>query len=77
MPTKNPRLNIVLEKPLYDVIKTLAYGEGISMSLKARDLIQNAIEYSEDAMLTKVAEHRDATFNRKKALCLKKVLSLK
>jgi hypothetical protein len=47
------------------------------MSLKARDLIQNAIEYSEDAMLTKVAEHRDATFNRKKALCLKKVLSLK
>jgi len=77
MPTKHPRLNIVLEKPLYDVIKTLAHKEGISLSLKARDLIHDALEYSEDAMLTKIAEHRAKSFNRKKALTHEQVLSMK
>ena len=46
MPTKNPRLNIVLEKPLYDVIKTLAYGEGIS-----RSIITKAIKLARQYMI--------------------------
>ncbi len=77
MPTKHPRLNIVIEKPLYEAIKTLAHKEGISLSLKARDLIHEALEYSEDAMLTKVAEHREKSFSKKKALTHKQLLSLK
>ena len=44
MATKNPRLNIVLEPPLYQTIKRLAEKDGISLSLKARDLIRLALE---------------------------------
>jgi len=77
MATKNPRINVVIEKPLYDAIKGLAHSEGISMSLKARDLLRNALEYSEDSMLTKIAEHREKSFNRKKAFTHKQILKLK
>jgi len=37
MPTKNPRINVVLEKPLYNSIERLAKKEGVSLSLKVRD----------------------------------------
>ncbi len=37
MPTKNPRVNVVLEKPLYDVIASWARRDGISLSMKVRE----------------------------------------
>jgi len=68
MTTKHPRLNVVLEPPLYAAILKLAKKEGVSLSLKARDLIREALEYCEDLHWTKQARVRERTFSKKKAL---------
>ena len=68
MPAKNPRLNVVLEKPLYDTIGRLASRDGVSLSLKVRDLVKEALEIEEDMALARVAEAREKSFDRKKAL---------
>ena len=67
MPTKNPRLNIVLEPDLFSIIKKIADKEKVSMSLKARELIKNALEIYEDILLVSAADRRSTSFNRKKA----------
>ena len=72
MATKMPRLNVVLEPPVYFAIVKMAKREGISLSSKARDLIREAIEFCEDAYWAKQAGLRERTFNRKKALSHKK-----
>jgi len=43
MPTKLPRIHVVLEKPLYKRLKGLAKRAGLSMSLEARELIRSAM----------------------------------
>jgi len=58
MATKNPRLQILLEKPLYAAVAALAGEEGVSMSTKARDLIREALEHLEDVALSEVVEIR-------------------
>lgn len=68
MPTKNPRVNVVLEKPLYLAIEHLAKREGISLSLKVRDLVKEALEIEEDMALSILAEERERTFKRSTAL---------
>lgn len=73
MSTKHPRLNVVLEPSLYAAILRLARKEGISLSLKARDLIRQALEYCEDIYWAKQAKIREKTFSRKKAIKHKKV----
>ncbi|MBI4055586.1 MAG: hypothetical protein HY402_05585 [Elusimicrobia bacterium] len=60
MPTKNPRLQVMLERPIYKTIASLAEKEGISMSLKARDLIREALEHLEDITLARIVEERAA-----------------
>jgi hypothetical protein len=64
MPAKNPRVNVVLEKPLYDSVRRLATKEEISLSLKIRDLIKDGLEAQEDIVLAEVAEEREKTFRR-------------
>jgi len=73
MATKNPRLNVVLEPPLYSIIKELAKKEGVSLSLKARDLMRQAIEYCENAYWAEEASKRERTFNKKAALSHKQI----
>lgn len=68
MPTTNPRVNIVLEKPLYMSLKKLAEKDGVSLSTKVRDLIREALEEYEDAFLLSVAQERAKTFKREKAI---------
>ena len=68
MPTKNPRINVVLEKPLYTRIERLAKRDGISLSLKVRDLVKEALEIEEDIALSSFAEERERTFSKAKAL---------
>ena len=68
MPTKNPRINVVLEKPLYNSVERLAERDGVSLSLKVRDLVKEALEIEEDIGLAKLAEIREKTFNRKRSL---------
>jgi predicted DNA-binding protein len=68
VPAKNPRVNIVVEPPLYSVMHDLAASEGVSMSTLARDLIREAIELREDVALADFADTRMKTFDRKAAL---------
>jgi len=68
MPSKNPRINVVLEKPLYNNVERLAERDGVSLSLKVRDLVKEALEIEEDIGLSKLVETREKTFNRKKSL---------
>ena len=68
MPTKNPRINVVLEKPLYNSIERLAKREGISLSLKVRDLVKEALEMEEDIALSRFASEREKTFRKTKAV---------
>ena len=48
MPTKNPRLSVVLDPVLHKSLDKLARQEGISLSLAARDLIKEGLEIRED-----------------------------
>ena len=73
MATKNPRLNVVLEPPLYYSLKRLAKNDGTSLSLKARDLIRESLEEYEDGHWVKEANEREKTFHPKKALSHKDI----
>ena len=73
MATKMPRLNVVLEPPVYFTIVKMAKKEGISLTLKARDLIKEALEFCEDAYWVKQAQVRERTFSHKRALTHKQV----
>ena len=75
MPTTNPRLNVVLEPPLYSMLRHLAKRDGVSLSLKARDLIRLAFEYCEDMYWTNEAAKREKTFSKKAALSHKQAWS--
>ena len=68
MPAKNPRINVVLEKSLYHSIERLASRDGVSLSLKVRDLVKKALEIEEDIALSAFAEERDRTLTKSKAL---------
>lgn len=68
MPTKLPRLNVVIEPQVYRTILKLSKREGLSMSLIARDLLREALAMYEDTYWAKRAEEREATFLRRKAL---------
>ena len=67
MPAKNPRVNIVVEPPLYRAMHDLAASQGLSLSTVARDLIREAIEFREDVSLAAFADTRMKTFRRKAA----------
>ena len=73
MPTKNPRINVVLEKPLYSALHGLAEDEGISLSMLMRDLVKEALELREDRELADFAAERENDFDRRKALSHKEV----
>lgn len=73
MPTENPRVNIVVEPPLYGLMHDLAQAQGLSLSALARDLIREALELREDVSLAALAEERDRTYDRKKSLSHRQV----
>jgi hypothetical protein len=68
MPAKNPRINVVLEKPLYSALHDLAEDEGVSMSMLMRDLVKEALEIREDRALADLAVERENGFDRGKAV---------
>ncbi len=68
MPAKNPRINVVLEKPLYNALHDLAEDEGVSMSMLMRDLVKEALEIREDRALADFAGEREKEFDRGRAL---------
>jgi len=68
MPAKNPRINVVLEEPLFITVERLAKRDKVSLSLKVRDLVKEALEMEEDAALSAFADERDKTFKKATAL---------
>lgn len=68
MPTKKPRVNVVLERPLYESLGRLARRDGTSFSTKARDLLRDALETYEDIGLADIADERARTFDARRAL---------
>ncbi len=58
MPSTHPRINTVLEPPVYEVVKRLATQDGVSLSQKVRDLVREALELLEDAALEEVVKRR-------------------
>ena len=68
MPTVNPRVNVVMEKQLYDVVFKIAKKEGASMSMKVRDFVKQAVEDYEDNYFSQLAEKRAKTFHRSEGL---------
>jgi len=68
MPTKNARINVVVEKPLYTLIDEISKERGISKSMLVRDLVIEAIDLREDQALARFADERDKSFDKSKAL---------
>lgn len=58
MPTKNPRVNTVLEPPLFRAVERLARSDRVSLSEKVRDLVRDAVELVEDERLESLARDR-------------------
>lgn len=73
MPTKLPRLNVVMESETYKAIEKLAKREHMSLSLVARDLIREALMVYEDAYWVKEAEQRESTLFKDKTLSHREV----
>jgi hypothetical protein len=55
MAAKTMRVNVALERALYDALGLLARREGASLSTKARDLLRDALEANEDRGLAEIA----------------------
>ena len=68
MPTTNPRVNVVFERPVYEALRRVAKRDGVSLSLKVRDLVRQALDATEDVVLGELAKERDRSFERAKAV---------
>ena len=64
MPSKKPRINVVLDDNLYKNIQFLAETDGVSLSAKVKDLIKEALEVQEDLYLASFAEEREKTWDK-------------
>jgi len=68
MPSKNPRINVVLDSFLYRHVQLLAEKDNVSLSTKVRDLLKEALEIQEDMGLSAFAEEREKTWNDSNAI---------
>ncbi|AEH45523.1 hypothetical protein Thein_1664 [Thermodesulfatator indicus DSM 15286] len=59
MPTKQPRLCIVLEEEVYQRIRKLSQVKGKSMSAVVAELINKALDLEEDLLLLDYLSQRD------------------
>ncbi len=68
MPTRNPRLNVVLEPPIHEAVERLARRDNISVSATIRDLVLEGLEAEEDIALAMLARVRAETYTAGRAL---------
>lgn len=68
MPAKNPRVNVVVDNELFEVLKALAEERGESMSSVVRRYIELGLSLAEDIGLAKVGEERLKTLRKEKTL---------
>jgi len=75
MPTKKPRINVVLNPRIYADVQTLSEARGLSMSSVVEDLIEDALEIQEDLALTALADERKKTLRKSELVSHKKAWS--
>ncbi|RME18498.1 MAG: ribbon-helix-helix protein, CopG family [Bdellovibrio sp.] len=61
MPTQKPRLNVVVTDEIYKIIEQLSIREGKSMSVIAKELLEDAIDKHEDLLLSELTQKREKT----------------
>ncbi len=69
LPTKHPRLTIVLEQEVYDTIKQLANAKRVSMSNVVSDLLKIALELKEDLLISNLIDSRDDIEKEEDLIC--------
>jgi plasmid stability protein len=62
---------------MYDALGRMARREGSSLSTTARDLLRAALEMNEDRALDAIAQERERTFDRSRALSHKAVWGIR
>jgi hypothetical protein len=62
-----------MEDSLFWTLKELARRDDVSVSMKARDLLKEAVADDEDAFWAEAALDREKTFSAEKALSHKRV----
>jgi predicted DNA-binding protein len=72
MPTKNPRINVVLAPHIYADVQTLSKARGLSMSSVVEDLIEDALEIQEDIALAALADERKKSLKKAELVSHKK-----
>jgi len=75
MPTKNPRINIVVDKEIYTILKELSEERGESISSLAKKYIELGLNLVEDIGLYKLSEERLKDFSPSKTLSHEEVWS--
>ena len=75
MPTKNPRINVVLAPRIYADVQTLSKARGLSMSSIVEDLIEDALEIQEDIALAALADERKKSLKKSDLIPHKKAWS--
>ena len=75
MPTKKPRINVVLTPSIYADVQTLSEARGLSMSSVVGDLIEEALEIQEDMALTALADERKKSLKKSELVYHKKAWS--
>lgn len=64
MPTKKPRLNVVLSSAVFKALTEIAENEDKSLSVVAQELIIEALDRHEDLLLSGIAMKRDKESKR-------------
>jgi hypothetical protein len=75
MPTKNPRINVVLTPRIYADVQTLSEVRGLSLSSVVEDLIEDALEIQEDIALAALADERKKSLKKSELVSHKKAWS--
>ena len=58
MPATQPRISVVVDRPLYGDLRRRAARDGLSLSQEARKLLAVAAEFTEDAELEELVARR-------------------
>ncbi len=75
MPTKKPRVNVVLHPRIYADVQTLSEARGCSMSSIVEDLVEEALEIQEDIALASLADERKKSLKKPELVSHKKAWS--
>lgn len=68
MGTKNPRVNVMFDGTIYQILQRFAKLDNVSLSQKINELVCHSLEEEEDQYASSLADARLKSFARKNAL---------